>query len=1143
MWNLLPKWITTTLFTFILFQTTTAQVDTLFWFAAPEVSSSEGDSPIHMRFVSYENPATVTLSLPANGAFTPISVSIPANGTNSIDLSPFLSSIESPAGDVVSNNGIKVESTARIGAFYELGAAGNKELFSLKGSKALGTNFYTPFQNHWDNAVTTPGSFSSIDIVASEDNTTVLITPRAAVIGHAQNVTFSVVLNEGETYSARDVNVSAGTTLSGSIVSADKPIALTVFSGALAEGTCSNSMGDQITNAAFTGRDFAIHKGTSSFDRAYILATQNGTGITITGSGTTSSLINWGETYEIDLNDPQTYIETTKPVYVWHASGYGCELSGTQVPHISCAGTYSTAFTRTTSDSLGLMLYTRTGFENQFTINGNATLITAPQFVDVPGTAGSYKMAAIYLSTSDIPVGSYNEVTNSGDIFGLGMIQGNSGSGAGYTYLSEFESYPFATVGNDTTICANRTLPINGLIGGGDITGSWSTSGFGAFDLSSTTLNNEYLPSPLDTLISPIQLILSSTGSCPNRKDTIELIVTPSPIVTASADQTVCENNATAQLAGAVSGGANTGTWSTLGTGTFSPHPDTLDAEYVPSPADLSNGSVQLVLTSTNMANCEAETDTMILSFTPPPVVDAGTDTIAVCENAATVSLGGTVSGPTTTGKWTTSGGGIFQPDNLDLNATYEPSPADIANGEVVLTLESTGNGNCVPEYDSVIVLFTPAPTVDAGVNSLVCSNDASIDLSGSVSGPTTTGIWSGGAGTFSSSDTLLNATYTPTAAEIASGNLFLTLTSTNNLGCAAEDDVVQISFVAPPFANFSFTEDCLYGSSNFTDFSLSGFGSLTTWEWDFGDSQTSTDPNTSHSYASSGTYPVQLIVTSSVGCSDTIVQNVNAFEVPVADFTTSSDCPNNQIIVDFTDNSTTTNDPLNYWFYDFGGIGSSATENATQLFTTDGDYDITHIVGTVNGCYDTLIETLNVPPFPTAGFSYNTNNGLNIGAVFNFINTSTNATDYYWDFGNSNSSIDENPSNTYFENGTYVVTQFVTGALGCSDSTSLTITINTVTTEISTLIPNAISPNGDGKNDIWKLDFVNLLYPEARVEVYNQWGQQIFFSKGYNFPWDGRYEGEPLPEATYYYVIDINDQGNEEDIFKGTVLILKTKK
>ena len=1140
--NIVPKCLALML-TISVYFPSLSQVDTLFWFAAPEVASSEGDSPIVLRFMTYENPATVTVSLPANGAFVPVTLSIPANSTNSVDLTSSLSLIESPGGNIVANNGLKIESTEKIGAFYELGAATNKELFSLKGGKALGTNFYTPFQKHWNNASTTPSSFSSIDIVASENNTTVLITPRTAITGHAQDVTFSVVLNEGETYSARDMNSLGSTSLAGSIVSSDKPIAITLFSGALVEGACSNSMGDQITNTSYLGRDFAINKGSSSFDRVYILATQNNTGLTITNSGVATSLINWGETYEVDLNDAQTFIQTTKPVYVWHASGFGCDLSGAQVPHLSCAGTYSTAFTRTSSDSLGLFLYTRSGFESQFTINGNASLITAPQFVNVPGTSGNYKMATIYFSTSEVPVGSYNEVSNSGDIFGMGMAQGNNGSGAGYAYLSEFESYPFASVGNDTTICANRTLPVNGLVGGGDITGTWSTSGFGSYAFSANTLTNEYLPSPLDTLISPIRLILSSTGSCPNRKDTIELIVSPAPIVTASANQTVCENNSEVQLAGGVSGGASTGTWTTLGSGTFNPDPDSLNAQYLPSATDLSNGSVQLVLTSTNMANCEAESDTMEVTFTGPPIVDAGADTVYVCENAPTVSLSGSVSGSTTMGKWTTSGGGIFQPNNLDLNANYQPSPVDISSGSITLFLESTGNGNCVPEYDSVHVIFTPSPSVDAGTNFLVCSNDASVDLNGMISGPTTTGIWSGGNGVYIGGDTSLTANYSPTASEISSGNLFLTLTSTNNGGCAAENDVVQIVFVAPPFANFNFTETCLYDAANFTDFSLPGYGTLTTWDWDFGDTQTASNQNVSHTYSSAGTYAVQLVVTSSVGCTDTITQNVDAFEVPVASYLASSDCPNNQIIVDFTDNSTTNTDALNYWYYDFGGAGSSATENATQLFSVYGDYEITHIVGTVNGCFDTLIDTLNIPPFPTANFSYNTNNGLNIGAVFNFINTSLNTTAYYWEFGNGNTSTEENPMNTYFSNGTYVITQYVYGALGCSDSISESITINTVTNEIETLIPNAISPNNDGKNDIWKLEFINLLYPNARVEVYNQWGQQVFFSKGYNYPWDGIYEGELLPDGTYYYIIDINDAGDEADIFKGTVLILKTKK
>jgi gliding motility-associated-like protein len=177
------------------------------------------------------------------------------------------------------------------------------------------------------------------------------------------------------------------------------------------------------------------------------------------------------------------------------------------------------------------------------------------------------------------------------------------------------------------------------------------------------------------------------------------------------------------------------------------------------------------------------------------------------------------------------------------------------------------------------------------------------------------------------------------------------------------------------------------------------------------------------------------------------------------------------------------------------------------------------------------------------ADFSYNTDNGLNVGAVFNFINTSANATNFDWDFGDGNTSTIEDPNNTYFANGNYVVWLNVSNSLGCSDSISEVIVINTVTTEINTLIPNTISPNGDLLNDVWKLEFLELSYPNVKVQIYNEWGQQIFESDGYETPWDGRFNDELVPDGTYYYIIDLKDTGNPEvDIFKGTILVLKSR-
>ena len=90
--------------------------------------------------------------------------------------------------------------------------------------------------------------------------------------------------------------------------------------------------------------------------------------------------------------------------------------------------------------------------------------------------------------------------------------------------------------------------------------------------------------------------------------------------------------------------------------------------------------------------------------------------------------------------------------------------------------------------------------------------------------------------------------------------------------------------------------------------------------------------------------------------------------------------------------------------------------------------------------------------------------------------------------------------------------------------------------------IPNIITPNGDGLNDTWKLDFL-ADYPEHRVTIYNRYGKVVFRADHYNNDWDGSGQGNSgyvayfnLPNGIYTYVIDL---GNKE-ILKGWVEIRK---
>lgn len=1054
--------------------------------------------------------------------------------------------IENSPAATVNDKGIYISSTQPIGAMYEVrstaSGALNREAVSLKGKKALGTDFYTPFQTFWDNGTTNPKSFSSIEIVASENGTTVLITPRTNVLtGHSANVSYTVALNKGQSYSVRDTNRTAATSLAGSIVSSDKPVALTLYSGAMSQGGTLSTMMDQPTSVDYIGTDFIIRKGQGSNERVFILATQNNTDVQIFGTTTANSVINWSETQEYVPTDSVSYIKTSKPVYVWHASGFGNKLSGAQVPNVYCAGTYTTNVTRSSSDSFALVLWIRSGFENQFTINGNSALVPSSAFAVVPGTSGEFVCARISYSTTDIPVGSQVVIKNTGDVFGAGVMSGSSVNGSEYAYFSTFLSSPIVDAGNNDTTCANSSFALNGFVGGGSVTGIWSGSGFGTFQNGNSSLINNYIPSDLDTALSPVALILSSTGPCPVQRDTLFLVVNPRAIVSASADQTVCANVGSVSLNGTVSGGSTTGMWvSPNGTGSFSPNDTTLNASYIMSAADTAAGSVMMILNATHIGFCGSVNDTMYVTITNAPIVDAGPSSQSVCSNNATVSLSGTVQSASGTGKWTSGGSGFFTPNNIQLSTTYNPSQTDIQSGQTMIYFASTNNNGCIPAKDSVLILYTSAPSVDAGSNLDICKNDSTITLAGSVSGVTTTGYWSGGSGTFSPDSTALNAVYTPSSTEFINGTVQLILTTTNNGGCNSVNDQVSFNLLTPPYANFSVNNTCEGGTNTFNDFSLQGSGAITQWTYYYGTGDSAITQNTTYTYPSAGSYTATLVVGSSVGCTDSMQKVVTIYPVPVANFVTSSTCNGTQITIAFTDMTTIASpDTIKTWIWDFGGTGGAAVQNPSMVYNNQGNYQVTLNVLSSHNCSSSNVQLVNIPAHPDAAFYYNTDPGFNVGSTVSFIDSSSNAVNYYWDFGNGVTNTDENTEYTYYENGTYTVVHVVTDNIGCSDTARANVIITGVSSEIISLIPNVITPNNDGKNDVWKLPFVKLLYPKATVEIYNSWGQKIFYSDGYDSPWDGTYQGQQLPAGNYYFILNLNDS-SKPDPYKGAILLLR---
>lgn len=784
-----------------------SQIDTVFWFAAPWVTTGHANNvPVVMRLSSFNNATTVRVRQPA-GTFD-TTFTIPPNSLVSEYLSHIINQIENKPADLVHNRGIKITSNFPITVVYEVVTnVNNPETYSMKGQNGLGLEFVCPFQTNGNNGGYTPTPKSQIIVVASENSTVIWVTPRCNVIGHAANVTYSVALNSGQTYNienATRVSSVAGQNLSGTIVVSNKPISVTVSDDSV-EGNagCRDLMGDQIVPIEVLGLEYIVNKGglyATEDEGAYIVATENFTQITINDGAITTMLLNKGDTYYYHVLNPLTYITGDKPVYVIHVSGFGCEMGEAILPPLNCAGSDQVSFTRTNTQTFILNILCKTTATGNFLLNGNALLVPASGFTVVPGTGGIWSGFQRSYTTAEIPANITNLLTNShptDSLFAMGVINGGPGSGCLYHYMSSFLRKVYTNAGPDQNLCtATQTIALTGSVDGGATSGIWTAvGGTGTFG-NINSLNTTYTLSANDLNQSQIKFILSSTGNCAAIRDTMLLNIFKSPIVDAGLNLTLCKNNiSTIPLLGTLqlAAGAN---WITSGSGSFG-NSGALSTTYLPSPNDLIAGSVKIKLISTGSLNgCPNTIDSLQINFTNPPVVTMGTN-VSACANNATVAVNGAISVGSTTGIWS-GGTGVFSPTNTAFSSTYTPTPTEVAAGSVYLVLSSTNNGNCKKVTDSLLVTFTGAPVVNAGLNLTACKNNPIAALTGTVSGPTTSGVWAGGTGTFTPNNSL-NTLYTPSISEIAAGSVTLTLSSTLNGNCNQTTDNIVINYTNPP--------------------------------------------------------------------------------------------------------------------------------------------------------------------------------------------------------------------------------------------------------------------------------------------------------------------------------------------------------
>ena len=385
------------------------------------------------------------------------------------------------------------------------------------------------------------------------------------------------------------------------------------------------------------------------------------------------------------------------------------------------------------------------------------------------------------------------------------------------------------------------------------------------------------------------------------------------------------------------------------------------------------------------------------------------------------------------------SSGGLaplsYQWDFGDGNGSTAQNPSNTYTtyGTFNVTLIATDANGCTDTLTQNAYVNINNITADFTVDTTVTCVGQPLNFTDLSLGSPNTWTWDFGDGNGSNAQN-------PSHSYGAAGTYTVSLIASNGV-CG--DTLVQTNLiVVDPAPVADLVADTTQGCSvpftvNFTDLSTGG---PVAWDWDFGDGNTSNQQNPSHTYANPGTYTVTLTVTGPNGCTNTVVfNNYIVIEEPVADFIGNPLQGCVPLPVGFTDQSTSPSDPIVSWQWDFGDGNNSNAQNPNHTYTATGVYTVTLIITTAGGCTDTLVRPayVEVGDLPEACFSNNPSTAC-VGDPINFTDCSTNAMNWFWQFGDGGTSTAQNPTYAYGDTGCFTVTLTVDN-FGCTDDTVIT--------------------------------------------------------------------------------------------------------
>lgn len=598
---------------------------------------------------------------------------------------------------------------------------------------------------------------------------------------------------------------------------------------------------------------------------------------------------------------------------------------------------------------------------------------------------------------------------------------------------------PSADAGPDQIVCRGSSVT---LTASGGTNYQWTPGNItGASITVSPTSNTTYT------------VTVSNAGGC-SASDEVSITVRNRPNTSAGPDHNICEGQSVTLN---VNGGNNF-TW---------------------NPGNVSGNSITVnpsvtttyIVTGTGNNGC-SNSDTVLVTVSPRPVVNAGPD-LSIC-TGSTISI--TASGAQNY-NWTPGGG-----NNASLMVSPSATTTYIVTGSTVAGCSAsdtvTVNVNPVPVVNMMpTIVCSGSSTIldaanagstyswstgetsqtisvtDSGTYSVIVTNpfgcsalgNAVVTLGGTISTvPTNVAICQGQIATLTATgptgSTFLWSTG-PTNSSIqvtSGGNYYVTVTDTS--GCAATL-MYRVTVNPLPSPAFTGSPNCFGTPVNFTNGTSANGGIISSYAWDFGDNSGSTDQNPSHNFSSPGNYPVTLTVNTAAGCSASVMHEVIIHPRPDAAFSGPAVCIGTSTL--FTQASTIASGSIASYRWYFGDNTSSTAAAPDHMYIMDGNYTVTLIATSAQGCSDTATGFITVNPLPEASFSLT--DGCE-GDAIQLVNSSVSNSGirtYTWDLGNGTSSTQTDPVINYTVAGMYAIALTVIDSNGCENSAMNALTIH----------------------------------------------------------------------------------------------------